>query len=405
MPYRTLGGAALAAALMLGVTVPSLGPQVVPDPSCRAAEPHADRAPSLRALAPDDMHLADSDPTLSVRWDRPDAPEARVELDRWCRAVGPPTVHRPQSGATGHRTDALPSASLDGLVLVAWNTHVGGGDLDRLLEDLRTGTLTGGGPPPHFVLLLQEVYRTGEPVPERARGEIRSAERVDHRALDREHGAVDEVARRHGLHLFYAPSMRNGHVEELGDGLAEDRGNAILSTLPLSDLQILELPVQKQRRIAAAATIRGRASDGRAWDLRVVSVHLDHISGWRRFHRSFGADRARHAGLLVEAFGNEERVALGGDFNSWFGGPHERGIRLMRTHFPHPGSPPNADTLLQAIFPLSRQVDHLFFRLPEAWAAEYQVVSESYGSDHLPLVGWIRLDDVPAASSPGSGGP
>ena len=37
--------------------------------------------------------------------------------------------------------------------------------------------------------------------------------------------------------------------------LTEDRGNAILSTLPLSDLTAIELPLESQRRVALQATV------------------------------------------------------------------------------------------------------------------------------------------------------
>jgi hypothetical protein len=45
--------------------------------------------------------------------------------------------------------------------------------------------------------------------------------------------------------------MRNGGVDE-------DRGNAILATLPLRDVAAIELPLVRERRVAVAASA-GRA--------------------------------------------------------------------------------------------------------------------------------------------------
>lgn len=335
----------------------------------------------------------------SVRWARPDRVRDDGELDRWCRGVGPAVVHRPSDPSSyqvpspprqrGARNTADPArATPDGLTVVAWNTHVGGGDLDRLIRNLRSGGLTGS-PSRHFVLLLQEVYRAGDVVPETADGEVRHAGRIGPDHEDRRSGGVDEVARRHGLHLFYAPSMRNGAVGELGSGPSEDRGNAILSTLPLSELEAVELPVRKQRRVIVAATLSWLGPDGSERRLRVASVHLDHVSSWRRLHRSLGADRAEDVRLLLDTFRGEDRIVVGGDFNSWFGGRREEGIRLMRTHFPRPHDPPDGATLGYRLPLVNSLVDHLFFRVPQEWAATYAVVPDRYGSDHRPLVGWV----------------
>ena len=72
---------------------------------------------------------------------------------------------------------------------------------------------------------------------EGARRLVRSAQPVD----------VVAFAREAGLSLFYLPSMRNGLGAEDGK---EDRGNAILSTLPLTELRALELPFVRQRALS-----------------------------------------------------------------------------------------------------------------------------------------------------------
>src|SRR5215213_6661607 len=74
---------------------------------------------------------------------------------------------------------------------------------------------------------------------------------------------VVETARALRLNIRYAPSMRNGTLQS-------DRGNAILSTLPVSDAHAIEFPLVLQRRVAVSTALwlgRDRA--------RAVSAHLD----------------------------------------------------------------------------------------------------------------------------------
>ena len=59
---------------------------------------------------------------------------------------------------------------------------------------------------------------------------------------------IVEVADALGLNLRYVPSMRNGADRS-------DRGNAILSDLPLSHAWAFELPLVLQRRVPVAATL------------------------------------------------------------------------------------------------------------------------------------------------------
>ena len=72
-----------------------------------------------------------------------------------------------------------------------------------------------------------------------------------------------------GLWIVYVPSMRNGRGDE-----TEDRGSAILSTLPLSDAVAIELPWVHQRRVAVMVTVSSRLGNA-PWHARMVSVHLD----------------------------------------------------------------------------------------------------------------------------------
>ena len=312
-----------------------------------------------------------------VEWRTPEEPAARDELDRWCRGVGQPVLFEPTAEPVGEATDRV--------AIVVWNTHVGAGRLDELVADLRSGRLAAE-PVSDFVLLLQEVYQVRGDSPEPPPAELEGGDRIAH-GSERRLGSIDALASRLGLHLLYVPSMSNGRPGQAE--LSEDRGNAILSTLPLDGLEALELPVQRQRRVAISATVRGASRSGASWSLRLVNVHLDHRSPWGRILRSFGADRAVQAERLIAAFRGEDRVAVGGDFNTWFGGLDEPAIRLMRSEFPRPVDLPDRGTVSAPAFLSDLVLDHLFFRVPEEWSVGYEIVPDMYGSDHRPLIGWI----------------
>src|SRR5258706_10427705 len=57
-----------------------------------------------------------------------------------------------------------------------------------------------------------------------------------------------------------------------------DRGNAILPPLPLSSPTAVELPFERQRRVALLATVALSAADA-------VSVGVIHLDGLRTSHR------------------------------------------------------------------------------------------------------------------------
>jgi endonuclease/exonuclease/phosphatase family metal-dependent hydrolase len=311
-----------------------------------------------------------------IRWTR--GPEAdRAQLDRWCAAVGAPLL-RPAS-----RESLVLGA--DDLVVMVWNTQVGAGAVDRLVEDLRAGRLTGGEPVRHFALLLQEVHRALDGVVASPPPGARTARHI---APRREASDVGSMARDLDLHLLYVPSMRNGGSSQS----AQDRGNAILSTLPLRDPWALELPLERERRVAVAARVDfGAANDS----LLLTSAHFDNRSSWQGALRSFGRGRTRQARWLARSLRDEPAVALGGDFNTWLRGNGAPALGLLRESFPLPVASPRQPTLIVPLFP-DRAVDHLFFRLPAGWTAGYRVAEDHYGSDHRPLLGRMRLHRAPA---------
>ncbi len=349
-----------------------------------AAQPCRTIAPAGASSISQVSRSASPVAALGLRWVRPQSESERTELNRWCSGVGPPLLQGPPSLSRE-------AAEIDRLPLVAWNVRLGAGDLDRLVADLRSGRLTGS-PESHFVLLLQEARRSGGDIPSNIPEAAKSADRIRVSTEVGSATSIERVAARNSLHVFYVPSMRNGRPDDGGG--PEDRGNAILSTLPLTRVQAIELPVQSQRRVAAAATVSGSSASGSLdWELRLVSLHLDHRAAWREIHHSLGAGRARQAERLIELLNTEDAIALGGDLNTWLGGASEPAVRLLRDSFPlpRPADVPETPTVEAPFFLPDRTLDHLFFRLPDAWTAHYQVVPDAYGSDHRPLVGWIQF--------------
>jgi endonuclease/exonuclease/phosphatase family metal-dependent hydrolase len=178
--------------------------------------------------------------------------------------------------------------------------------------------------------------------------------------------------------------MRNGAKYR------EDRGNAVLSTLPLSDPVAVELPYERQRRIAVSARVSIPSGDGGHTSLRLVSAHLDNTSSGTRFWRSFGAGRARQAHALLEALEGEEAIVLGSDLNTWFGQSHEEAIVVLRDRFALPARLPDVATYSPPYGLPRRQTDYLLLRLPDVWEASYRVAQDWRNSDHAPLVGWLE---------------
>ncbi len=215
---------------------------------------------------------------------------------------------------------------------MTWNLHGDEGDLAALSSDLMAGRLTGG-PPADVVMLLQEAS---------------AATRVE------------------GLHVFFAPARPI-------DGV--DRGNAILSSRPLSDAREIELPKERQRRVAAVATIRVNDQD-----LLLVNVHLENRSSWWTGGLPGDRARARQMDALLAGLPAGPGI-LGGDFNVWLG-TREHAYQAAAASFPDALSQQPPWTFRERL-----ALDHLFYRLPAGWRAAHARAASRYGSDHFPLVG------------------
>jgi endonuclease/exonuclease/phosphatase family metal-dependent hydrolase len=235
-------------------------------------------------------------------------------------------------------------------------------------------------PPGPLVLLLQEVYRGGPEVPSRIPEAFAFASRLGGAAAGPECREIEDVARQLGLNVYYVPSMRNGGLTS-----DEDRGNAILSNLALSDLRAVELPFERQRRVAVSASISGRTTAGEPWRVRFVSAHLDNMSTIKRAWIGAEYGRARQARELASLFRDAEPTILAGDFNTWFGFA-DRAYRETARAFPQ-------TTVLdrRATFRGLLRLDHVFFRLHSGWRAEFRRAESRFGSDHYPLVGSLAF--------------
>lgn len=305
--------------------------------------------------------------------------QQQPQLDPWCAAVGPAVAHAVPS--MGRQAGAV-----DSLLVVSWNVHVGGGDLRRFVADLRSGSLTGGQVP-HFALLLQEAWRHGDEVPIPPPGSVAPGRIEKHPPEDRR-TSIDRLAGELGLHLLYVPSMRNG----AGWVPREDRGNAILSTLPLEDGVALELPLERQRRVAVAGTVRGHTSRGAEWSLQLASVHLENRRPVEAgpVGLSGATARARQMAWLLAALPPARTAVLAGDLNTWTRGPDEDVVQLTLPHFGDTAPlPPGPTHVSHVVF--RERLDYIFARIPGGSMSGYARAPSAYGSDHYPVLAWIRV--------------
>jgi len=294
-----------------------------------------------------------------VRW-IPWTASGQETLDRWCASVGPPVL----------MASSVEPAEIKRLAVVTWNVHVGGGQVEDFVKAHWADRANSG-----LVLLLQETYRADETVPDSfPKGlKVPSAIRPKPRSAD-----VLRLAERLKMSVTYVPSMRNGEATEPGQ--REDRGNAILSTEPISDVRAITLPFGKQRRIAVAATITPRGSAIKP--LRVVATHFD-IGGSRVAQAESFADR-------IAGF-SDLPLVVGGDFNSP-GGLRDKAVQAVSKRIPMEACGtgrtftwPQKFNLL-ALLDFGR-FDFLFSNLDSSGLTrQCQTIDDWFRSDHRPVM-------------------
>jgi endonuclease/exonuclease/phosphatase family metal-dependent hydrolase len=280
--------------------------------------------------------------------------------------VGPRVEYSPEA-------PAIASDNPGRLLVVSWNVHVGHGNISSLVQELLKQERVLGHGRPDFVLLLQETFRRGEHVPDSGRARVPRRVRPPAKGVD-----IVDLARSLNWWLYYVPSMRNGR---LTGKRAEDRGNAILSNLPITFREQIELPRGVHPRVAIMATIGGR----RRPRFRVAVAHLDTRDSLRRGWVFGGPSlRNKQAKSIVAAI---EKVSdadlpliLGGDLNTHLGG-REASVKTVAAMMHRKRHGPEATHLSGLI------LDYMFARIPDDWEAGKCVrMASRFGSDHYPLV-------------------
>jgi endonuclease/exonuclease/phosphatase family metal-dependent hydrolase len=305
--------------------------------------------------------------------------DERLRLEEWRRNVGAHIALDFTSRST------LDSSAHRSLVVLSWNVWIGRGRLREVVSRIRNGDYAalGADPALPLVVLAQEAYRSDSSIPPLQEGR---AGRVLVAGLGPQEDIV-EAADALGMNLRYAPSMRNGTTRS-------DRGNAVLSTLPLHDAQAVELPLVLQRRVAVTSAVMLGGTR-----LRLISAHLDPRGP--PGHKWLGAaGRATQAQHLVCSV-NDDTAVLGADLNLGRG-RYERTWRLLREAGFSFGLPPSVPPWRHTFHAVPRLVlDYLLVRDRTGAMAQVGVHrldedpndrgARVFGSDHHPLLARIDL--------------
>ena len=301
----------------------------------------------------------------------------------WRAAVGPPVA-----------LDFGSEAADGPLALLCWNVWIGRGRLAEVIGRIRDGRYERQGLPAGvpIVALVQEAYRGGDAVPPQCPPGC--APRTVLRGLEDD---IVAEARRLGMSLRFAPSMRNGRHRS-------DRGNAILSTLPLREAEAIELPFTYQRRVAVTASVDLPRPGGRPQRLRLTSAHLDPRGRTARDLLGV-AGRGRQAAALVRHLDRLPHgpEILGADLNLTRGVAEPAFRRLASAGFT-PGLPAAWPTWGHTFHRWPRLLlDWILVRDPTDALAGVVVrrLDEQpddsgllvHGSDHHPLL--ARVDPAP----------
>ena len=300
------------------------------------------------------LRLLDNPPCSNARgvvWVGPEASDHRERLSEWCRTVGEVIVSSPNNPPL----DIVQS----GLIIVTWNKHEDYGDLQKLLR-----SVVGKFP---VVALLQEVSRVSETVPLDVPSSMHVPRRIGPKG--QAHHDITSIAEEFSMSLIYLPSMPNGLRTQ------EDRGCAILTTLPISDVIGIELPWVSQRRVAVMATVTALTS-GVPWRCRVVSMHLDNRLGR-------GRQAAAVADFLAKGPSSNLPTLIGGDLNSW-SGIADRAVKEIDRVIPRIRACDNRPTFQFLFFAL--RLDHFFMTLPPDIPLRCYVEPDKFGSDHHPIL-------------------
>jgi endonuclease/exonuclease/phosphatase family metal-dependent hydrolase len=226
------------------------------------------------------------------------------------------------------------------LTTVTWNVDAGRGDLARLVADLERGN-PGVPRARAYVILLQET--------------------APHE--------FDAVAGPRGWATWFVP---------VRGAAGTVRGNAILSSIALRDRRVVPLSRERQPRAAASAWI-----DLEGHELFVASVHLENRASWWRGGLFSDTARRHQVDGLLRALPADASGILGGDLNTWLG-PNEPAWKALGRRFAD-----TPDMMRMPTFHDRLVLDHVFFDLPDGWRASTRVVSDTYDSDHHPVMALV----------------
>lgn len=168
-------------------------------------------------------------------------------------------------------------------------------------------------------------------------------------------------------------AVRFGPTQHYQGGLY---GNAVLSRLPIEDVQIQPLPYTESSperttypRAAIAVTVR--VADNRS--LRFVSTHFQH---------NVLEDRVNEAKAINRLFGADSMpTILAGDMNAT---PTSEPIRILESVWSNAIDQPILPTA-PAKNPKTR-IDYVFFRGESLKLLQSSVIAEPMASDHCPVL-------------------
>lgn len=168
------------------------------------------------------------------------------------------------------------------------------------------------------------------------------------------------------MHVTFQPNVTTGALEY---------GNAILSRHPLEQVELTSLPSRREQRGLMVARTRAGEHD--------VTCAVTHLS----LHR---ATRAEQLATIAEELPHDEPLVFSGDLNCEHHELHPLAHRLEIAHH-------SPDTF-PAVRPF-RAYDHILWS--EHWDLEHVTTSDTWASDHLPLVATLRMLGDPDPSDSG----
>jgi endonuclease/exonuclease/phosphatase family metal-dependent hydrolase len=180
------------------------------------------------------------------------------------------------------------------------------------------------------------------------------------------------------------PSMRNGPATSVSQ--REDRGNAVLSTEPLTDVTAIELPFGRQRRVAVAATVTPRGSHAKP--IRVIVFHFD-----RGDHGVTQAE-ALAAKVKARADANTIPLVVAGDLNSRKG-QRDPAVASVSAQI-HPedacGTGRTFRLPLRTDVLVTKRLDFIFSTLGMfGLTRTCQTLDDAMGSDHVPVIMTVQF--------------